>query len=142
MFEVKATAGDFHLGGEDSGKRLEDLCLQDIKRENHGALVYDMGGGFDASLLTIQDGMYEVKATAGDSHLGGEDSDKRLVDLCPQYIQRENHGTLIYDMGGSFDAFRTFEDGILERFAATMKGQRSQARREQLLQQVVATAAV
>jgi DNA topoisomerase-1 len=35
-----------------------------------------------------------------------------------------------------------FEDGILERFAATMKGQRSQARREQLLQQVVATAAV
>ena len=38
-------------------------------------LIFDMGGGtFDVSLLTIEDGIFEVKATAGDTHLGGEDS--------------------------------------------------------------------
>merc|ERR1719230_1387479 len=44
-------------------------------------LIYDMGGGtFDVSLLTIEDGIFEVKATAGDTHLGGEDFDNRVVD--------------------------------------------------------------
>ncbi|CAO3630272.1 unnamed protein product [Cunninghamella echinulata] len=43
-------------------------------------LIYDLGGGtFDVSLLTIDDGIFEVKATAGDTHLGGEDFDQRLV---------------------------------------------------------------
>merc|ERR1712078_329942 len=43
-------------------------------------LIFDLGGGtFDVSLLTIEDGMFEVKATAGDTHLGGEDFDDRLV---------------------------------------------------------------
>merc|ERR1712036_124870 len=46
-------------------------------------LIYDMGGGtFDVSLLTIEDGIFEVKATAGDTHLGGEDFDNRIVDFC------------------------------------------------------------
>ena len=41
-------------------------------------LIYDMGGGtFDVSLLKIEDGIFEVKATAGDTHLGGEDFDNR-----------------------------------------------------------------
>merc|ERR1712182_1684 len=45
-------------------------------------LIYDMGGGtFDVSLLTIEDGIFEVKATAGDTHLGGEDFDNRIVDF-------------------------------------------------------------
>merc|ERR1719480_298405 len=44
-------------------------------------LIYDMGGGtFDVSLLTIEDGIFEVKATAGDTHLGGEDFDNRMVN--------------------------------------------------------------
>ncbi|KAH0483729.1 MAG: uncharacterized protein KVP18_002025, partial [Porospora cf. gigantea A] len=46
-------------------------------------LIFDLGGGtFDVSLLTIDEGIFEVKATAGDTHLGGEDFDNRLVDYC------------------------------------------------------------
>merc|ERR1719298_130442 len=56
-------------------------------------LIYDMGGGtFDVSLLTIEDGIFEVKATAGDTHLGGEDFDNRLVDFCIQDFKRKNRG--------------------------------------------------
>ena len=43
-------------------------------------LIFDLGGGtFDVSLLTIDDGVFEVKATSGDTHLGGEDFDSRMV---------------------------------------------------------------
>ena len=46
-------------------------------------LIYDLGGGtFDVSLLTLDDGVFEVKATAGDTHLGGEDFDNKLVEYC------------------------------------------------------------
>merc|ERR1712032_147108 len=56
-------------------------------------LIYDMGGGtFDVSLLTIEDGIFEVKATAGDTHLGGEDFDNRIVDFCMQDFKRKNRG--------------------------------------------------
>lgn len=49
------------------------------KKEQH-VLIFDLGGGtFDVSLLSINDGIYEVKATAGDTHLGGEDFDNRMV---------------------------------------------------------------
>merc|ERR1711874_450858 len=44
-------------------------------------LIFDLGGGsFDISILTIEDGIFEVKSTAGDTHLGGEDFDNRMVD--------------------------------------------------------------
>ena len=50
--------------------------------EKH-VLIFDLGGGtFDVSLLTIDDGVFEVKATAGDTHLGGEDFDNKLVEYC------------------------------------------------------------
>merc|ERR1712032_836624 len=53
-------------------------------------LIYDMGGGtFDVSLLTIDDGVFEVKATAGDTHLGGEDFDNRIVDFCLQDFNKK-----------------------------------------------------
>jgi len=56
-------------------------------------LVYDMGGGtFDVSLLEIEDGIFEVKATAGDTHLGGEDFTNRLVDHCLKDFERKNRG--------------------------------------------------
>ncbi len=46
-------------------------------------MIFDLGGGtFDVSLLTIEDGIFEVKATAGDTHLGGEDFDNKLVEFC------------------------------------------------------------
>ena len=67
-------------------------------------LIYDMGGGsFDVSLLTIEDGIFEVKATAGDTHLGGEDFDNRVVDFCMQDFKRKNRGK---DMTGNQRAIR------------------------------------
>lgn len=54
-------------------------------------LIFDLGGGtFDVSLLTIEDGIFEVKATAGDTHLGGEDFDNRLVNHFVQEFKRKN----------------------------------------------------
>merc|ERR1711998_828848 len=54
-------------------------------------LIFDLGGGtFDVSLLTIEDGMFEVKATAGDTHLGGEDFDNRLVNHFVQEFKRKH----------------------------------------------------
>ncbi|CAK7336329.1 unnamed protein product [Dovyalis caffra] len=51
------------------------------KSGEHNVLIFDLGGGtFDVSLLTIEEGIFEVKATAGDTHLGGEDFDNRLVN--------------------------------------------------------------
>merc|ERR1711977_79498 len=48
-------------------------------------LIFDLGGGtFDVSLLTIDDGVFEVRATAGDTHLGGEDFDNKIVSWCIQ----------------------------------------------------------
>jgi L1 cell adhesion molecule like protein len=54
-------------------------------------LIYDMGGGtFDVSVLTIEDGIFEVKSTAGDTHLGGEDFDNRLVTHLANEFKRKN----------------------------------------------------
>jgi len=57
-----------------------------LDKKGHGernVLIFDLGGGtFDVSLLTIEDGIFEVKATAGDTHLGGEDFDNKLVEYC------------------------------------------------------------
>merc|ERR1711966_245621 len=54
-------------------------------------LIFDLGGGtFDVSLLTIDDGIFEVKATAGDTHLGGEDFDNRLVSYVLQEFKRKH----------------------------------------------------
>eukprot|EP00511_Aplanochytrium_stocchinoi_P005991 CAMPEP_0204826858 /NCGR_PEP_ID=MMETSP1346-20131115/4467_1 /ASSEMBLY_ACC=CAM_ASM_000771 /TAXON_ID=215587 /ORGANISM="Aplanochytrium stocchinoi, Strain GSBS06" /LENGTH=634 /DNA_ID=CAMNT_0051955071 /DNA_START=101 /DNA_END=2005 /DNA_ORIENTATION=+ len=53
----------------------------DKKSGERNVLIFDLGGGtFDVSLLTIDEGIFEVKATAGDTHLGGEDFDNRLVE--------------------------------------------------------------
>ena len=54
-------------------------------------LIFDLGGGtFDVSLLTIEDGIFEVKATAGDTHLGGEDFDNKLVEFCAADFLKKN----------------------------------------------------
>jgi len=54
-------------------------------------LIFDLGGGtFDVSLLTIEEGIFEVKSTAGDTHLGGEDFDSRLVNHFVNDFKRKN----------------------------------------------------
>ena len=54
-------------------------------------LVFDLGGGtFDVSILDVGDGVVEVRATAGDTHLGGDDFDRRLVDYMAEDFQKEN----------------------------------------------------
>jgi molecular chaperone DnaK len=61
------------------------------KKQNETVLVFDLGGGtFDVSVLDIGDGVVEVRATAGDTHLGGDDFDRRLVDYLADEFQRDN----------------------------------------------------
>lgn len=67
--------------------------LDSLDKNAKTVLVYDMGGGtFDVSLLEIEDGVFEVKSTAGDTHLGGEDFTNRLLEYCIQDVQRKNKG--------------------------------------------------
>ncbi|HEX2319046.1 MAG TPA: molecular chaperone DnaK [Streptosporangiaceae bacterium] len=61
------------------------------KKQNETVLVFDLGGGtFDVSVLDIGDGVVEVRATAGDTHLGGDDFDRRIVDYLADEFQRDN----------------------------------------------------
>jgi molecular chaperone DnaK len=61
------------------------------KRAHETVLVFDLGGGtFDVSILDVGDGVVEVRATSGDTHLGGDDFDRRIVDLLADEFQRDN----------------------------------------------------
>ncbi|MDG2482550.1 MAG: molecular chaperone DnaK, partial [Alphaproteobacteria bacterium] len=61
------------------------------KKESGTIVVYDLGGGtFDVSVLEIGDGVFEVKSTNGDTFLGGEDFDKRILDYLAEEFQKEN----------------------------------------------------
>jgi molecular chaperone DnaK len=61
------------------------------KKGNETVLVFDLGGGtFDVSILDIGDGVVEVRATSGDTHLGGDDFDRRIVDYLADEFQRDN----------------------------------------------------
>ncbi|MER5341085.1 molecular chaperone DnaK [Streptomyces mirabilis] len=61
------------------------------KKQHETVLVFDLGGGtFDVSILDVGDGVVEVRSTAGDSHLGGDDFDRRLVDLLADGFQKDN----------------------------------------------------
>merc|ERR1711977_416346 len=67
------------------------LDRKDQSKGERNVLIFDLGGGtFDVSLLTIEEGIFEVKSTAGDTHLGGEDFDNRLVDYFVQEFKRKN----------------------------------------------------
>jgi len=77
------------------------------KKKNEGKeqhiLIFDLGGGtFDVSLLAIDGGVFEVKATAGDTHLGGEDFDNRLVDHFAQEFKKKYK----HDLSGNVKALR------------------------------------
>jgi len=65
--------------------------LDKAHQEEQNVLIFDLGGGtFDVSLLTIDDGVFEVMATAGDTHLGGEDFDNKLVMHCVDDFCKKN----------------------------------------------------
>lgn len=62
------------------------------KKNSHTIAVYDLGGGtFDISILELGEGLYEVKSTNGDTHLGGDDFDKKILDYIAQQFQKENN---------------------------------------------------
>ncbi|MET1062934.1 MAG: molecular chaperone DnaK [Aeromicrobium sp.] len=61
------------------------------KRGHETVLVFDLGGGtFDVSILDVGDGVVEVRSTAGDTHLGGDDFDRRIVDHLAEQFQKDN----------------------------------------------------
>jgi molecular chaperone DnaK len=61
------------------------------KNANHTILVYDLGGGtFDVSILEVGDGVFEVKSTSGDTFLGGDDFDQRIMQYLADEFEREN----------------------------------------------------
>jgi heat shock protein 1/8 len=73
------------------------------RRGEHNVLIFDLGGGtFDVSLLAIEEGIFEVKATAGDTHLGGEDFDNRLVNHFVAEFRRKHKK----DISGNARALR------------------------------------
>ena len=60
------------------------------KSDDHTVMVYDLGGGtFDVSILDVGDGVFEVKATNGDTHLGGDDFDQRVIDWLADNFKKE-----------------------------------------------------
>merc|ERR1712232_1371592 len=88
--EPTAAAIAYGLDKKDQGER--------------NVLIFDLGGGtFDASLLSIEDGIFEVKATNGHTHLGGEDFDNRLVEYCMAEFKKRSGGI---DIKGNNRALR------------------------------------
>ena len=63
------------------------------KKKNEKILVFDLGGGtFDVSMLDVGDGVFEVRSTNGDTHLGGDDWDERIVNyLADEFQERARH---------------------------------------------------
>nr|CDS27455.1 Heat Shock protein family member (hsp 3) [Hymenolepis microstoma] len=71
----------------------------DKKESEKNILVFDLGGGtFDVSLLTIDNGVFEVVATSGDTHLGGEDFDQRLIDYFAKLYKKKEGKDIMKDV--------------------------------------------
>merc|ERR1719263_1471750 len=82
----------------------------DKKSGEKNILVFDLGGGtFDVSLLTIDNGVFEVIATAGDTHLGGEDFDQRVTDHFVKIFKKKNNGV---DIGKDPRAFQKLKNEV------------------------------
>jgi molecular chaperone DnaK len=90
------------------------------KRANETVLVFDLGGGtFDVSILDVGDGVVEVRATSGDTHLGGDDFDKRLVDLLADEFQKANGIDLRQDPQALQRLFEAAEKAKVELSSVT-----------------------
>ncbi len=90
------------------------------KRANETVLVFDLGGGtFDVSILDVGDGVVEVRATSGDTHLGGDDFDRRLVDLLADEFQKANGIDLRQDPQALQRLFEAAEKAKVELSSVT-----------------------
>jgi molecular chaperone DnaK len=90
------------------------------KKSNETVLVFDLGGGtFDVSILDVGDGVVEVRATSGDTHLGGDDFDRRLVDLLADEFQQENRIDLRQDPQALQRLFEAAEKAKVELSSVT-----------------------
>jgi molecular chaperone DnaK len=90
------------------------------KKSNETVLVFDLGGGtFDVSILDVGDGVVEVRATAGDAHLGGDDFDRRLVDLFADEFHKENNIDLRQDPQALQRLFEAAEKAKVELSSVT-----------------------
>ena len=90
------------------------------KKANETVLVFDLGGGtFDVSILDVGDGVVEVRSTAGDTHLGGDDFDRRLVDLLADEFKRDNGIDLRQDAQALQRLFEAAEKAKVELSSVT-----------------------
>jgi L1 cell adhesion molecule like protein len=86
------------------------------KKGEQNVMIFDYGGGtHDITILSIDDGVFEVKSTAGDGHLGGEDIDHRLVEYCCLEFQKKNK----VDISGNSKAKRRLQNAC-ERAKRTL----------------------
>lgn len=90
------------------------------KQTHETVLVFDLGGGtFDVSLLDVGEGVVEVRSTAGDSHLGGDDFDRRLVDYLADEFQRAENIDLRKDAQALQRLFEAAEKAKVELSSVT-----------------------
>jgi molecular chaperone DnaK len=90
------------------------------KLENETVMVFDLGGGtFDVSILTVGEGVVEVMATAGDTHLGGDDFDRRIVDYLADDFKKANGIDLRDDPQALQRLFEAAEKAKVELSALT-----------------------
>lgn len=90
------------------------------KKGHETVLVFDLGGGtFDVSILDVGDGVVEVRSTAGDSHLGGDDFDRRLVDHLADNFKQENSIDLRNDPQALQRLFEAAEKAKVELSSVT-----------------------
>jgi len=90
------------------------------KKGHETVLVFDLGGGtFDVSILDVGDGVVEVRATAGDTHLGGDDFDRRIVDHLADTFQKENGIDLRRDSQALQRLFEAAEKAKVELSSVT-----------------------
>ena len=90
------------------------------KKSSETVLVFDLGGGtFDVSILDVGDGVVEVRATSGDTHLGGDDFDRRLVDYLADEFQKDNGIDLLKDPQALQRLFEAAEKAKVELSSVT-----------------------
>ncbi len=90
------------------------------KKKNETILVFDLGGGtFDVSILEVGDGVFEVKSTNGDTHLGGDDFDKAVVDWLAAEFKRDNGIDLLKDKQATQRLTEAAEKAKVELSAVT-----------------------
>jgi molecular chaperone DnaK len=90
------------------------------KRAHETVLVFDLGGGtFDVSILDVGDGVVEVRSTAGDTHLGGDDFDRRLVDHLADEFEKDNGIDLRKDSQALQRLFEAAEKAKVELSSVT-----------------------